>query len=371
MSSQNDGCNWYRVFVPSRHFKRFKVCRSVENFDNYQPELKKDPKTIKFLEQADIISLQRLASLSVIFFIDGLRRIKPRKVVFDCDDLVEKIYKDNLGSLFFNKERIEIFDEIIKNCDMLSVSTKFLAEQWKNKNKNVVVLPNALDFDYIKEVKKDYSPNKRLKILVSGSCLYQENLSHSLIETLNEIAKDKKYQLILFGVPLVDEESLKDLRKENREFYYKIRNFLETIEQIKGAEKIPNVPFGRYYETLIKIDADIALIPRGNHDFNKAKSNLKILEMSAFKIPCIVSPMLEYQEFIDKNLVLKAEKKEDWLKAISQLEKPEIRQELAIKCYDYVKKNYNIKKVVKIWENAYLSLYGKTRKNEDIENNGE
>ena len=365
MSSQNDGCNYYRVYLPSLWLKRsFNVAVSVDDFNSVKVELKKDKKTVKLLEEADIIVLQRLCSLSVFHFIDGLKELKPRKIVFESDDLVEEIYKTNLGSLFWDEERKKMLDELLKKCDLITVSTDYLKEKWQEKNENIVVLPNSLDFRFIKRVKKDYSSKRKLKILVSGSCLYPENLNENLLSLFKEIAQ--KYHLVLFGLPDIDEDAWRQLYKLNRKMYYLLKKFVKPLEELKkyGAELKKNVVFGKYYEELVKIDADIALIPRGNHEFNKAKSNLKILEMTAFKVPCIVSPMDEYKEFIEKGLVLKAENNKEWLERIEKLEDAKLRQELAEKCYHYVFENYNIAKNYKLWEKAYKSLlYERESKN--------
>src|SRR5688572_17438798 len=46
---------------------------------------------------------------------------------------------------------------------------------------------------------------------------------------------------------------------------------------------------------LENLNPDIAICPLSSHPFNMSKSNLKVLEMGAFGIPCIASNFGPYQ----------------------------------------------------------------------------
>ena len=75
-----------------------------------------------------------------------------KKIVFDNDDTFKDSEQVKLNQ-FMNKERIDrglakidgAIDAFIKEADLVTASTEFLAEEYRKLNDNVVVLQNCID----------------------------------------------------------------------------------------------------------------------------------------------------------------------------------------------------------------------------------
>ena len=88
---------------------------------------------------------------------------------------------------------------------------------------------------------------------------------------------------------------------------------------------------------------DIALAPLLENKFNEAKSDIKVLESGAVKVPAIASDYHPYTEYLDNETFPVCRKDRDWFKWIKRLiESEDLRKKYAQKQYDYVHKNRNL-----------------------------
>jgi len=97
--------------------------------------------------------------------------------------------------------------------------------------------------------------------------------------------------------------------------------------QVRGEYRhcidfVEPVPYGDYISVLRNIDPDIAICPLDSHTFNRSKSNLKVLEMGALGIPCIVTDYGPYK-FLDHGVtglkVAEGNRNGDWYDSIESL----------------------------------------------------
>jgi glycosyltransferase involved in cell wall biosynthesis len=100
---------------------------------------------------------------------------------------------------------------------------------------------------------------------------------------------------------------------------------------------------------------DIGICPLVDNDFNRAKSNIKSLEMSLCKIPCIASDVEPYK----KSLAWKLAKTEgEWYEYLTDLVKhPGKRKELGEKAFKRLNQEYDLSYHIKDWIDSYDSLY--------------
>lgn len=102
---------------------------------------------------------------------------------------------------------------------------------------------------------------------------------------------------------------------------------------LKGLEPIE---YMKLYE-----EADIALIPLEQSDWHGSKSNLKILEAAAKKIPVVVSCVEPYSLDTDAP-VFWVKKQSDWFNHLNKLIlNKELRNEYGEKIYQWAKSKYN------------------------------
>jgi glycosyltransferase involved in cell wall biosynthesis len=114
---------------------------------------------------------------------------------------------------------------------------------------------------------------------------------------------------------------------------------------------------------------DVSLAPIVNHIFNRAKSQLKVIEAGFYKKAIIASNIgpytidlkhcLENGNFVDGNAILVDEKRNhsDWTKAFKKLiQNPNMVEDLGEKLYETVKPKYDLNVVTKHRAELYKTL---------------
>jgi len=99
------------------------------------------------------------------------------------------------------------------------------------------------------------------------------------------------------------------------------------------------------------------LIPLKDTEFNRAKSNLKMLEMGAFGLPVIVSDVEPYRDFSKHGKNCLVVGKREWYKAIRKLiENPELRKDLGNQLKQEVFESFNEESWRKVRTKLYENL---------------
>lgn len=277
-----------------------------------------------------------------------------KKIVFDNDDT----YKDDESvklNEHMNKERVtrglkainEVVDTFIKEADLVTTTTNFLADEYKKLNPNTVVLPNMIDPFYFDEPLRN--EGDKVRIGITGSVALSTDLD-ALVPIFRHYENDPRVELVFFSL----NPNPSKLMKEIYEDEYKILKSLKVEWQ-------PLAPAHEYLETLNNLRLDIQIIPRQDNYFNRCKSNIKFLESSMFEIPVVAQGFADnlspYQAPEDAKHLLLAYSFEDWIEHIDSLiESKEKRRELGRKAREYVTKNYDINKKAHLWEDAYNTL---------------
>lgn len=169
ISSKYDGCYYVRCLLPLFHnawngAKRFLTQPKASNEEMFKGAM-----------NADIIVFQRPDTPDKTKAIELLKKAG-KKIVFDNDDT----YRPDSGfpklEIMGNKTMVEeINEELYKNvkqADLVTTTTDFLAQEYKPLNKNVVVLPNCIDpFDW-SEPKRNKGDKVRIGLV--GSVGYDD-----------------------------------------------------------------------------------------------------------------------------------------------------------------------------------------------------
>lgn len=305
---------------------------------------------------ADIIVFHRPEDTRKLELARLLKK-QGKKIVMDNDDT----YKDTGAvklNTYFNKERVKkglgdvnkIVDAFILEADLITTTTEFLADEYRRLNKNVVVLPNYVDPFYFDEPLRNETDVVRIGI--TGSL----GMSHDL-DLLAPIIKhyehDPRVKIVFFSLPANRESNPISYRAYEHEY-----NFLDSVD----VEWHPLVDADKYYDKINELRLDLMIIPRADNNFNRAKSNLKFLESSMFKIACICQGFPDgkspYQvDAEDAKHVIIATDYNSWISAIEDLiTHPEKRKKMGEDAYEYVKDKYDIAKNAWRWEKAYESI---------------
>lgn len=309
-------------------------------------------------QQADVVVFHRPETKDKLEIARMLKGIG-KKIVFDNDDT----FKDNGGYRFneyMDKKRFEQgmetldthIDTFVKEADLVTCSTEFLAEEYRKIHNNVVVLPNCIDPFYFDEPLRNENGKTRIGIVGSMGVTADLDVCKPIIKHFRD---REDIEIVLYSLPVHREDNI------TRELYSEEYKFLDTLKEYTNVIWQPFTDFQNYYDILNQLRLDIAIIPRADNYFNRCKSNLKFLEMSMLEIPCISqgfpdgqSPYERDPEDAKHQIIVK----DNWIEAIEGLAQDKEKQrEMGRKAREYVEQKYNIEKNAHKWEEAYQTLF--------------
>jgi len=234
------------------------------------------------------------------------------KVVIDIDDH----WNLEPGHYLFDRFKMagvsQTIIECLKAADAVIASTSFLASQVREHNRNVVVVPNAIDYDK-GQFKKAQSKPDTFFVWAGGS-------SHR--EDLQQLPVDQNVTIAGF--------------KPNDAEWNKILSSLGSV-RLKNSK-----PLASYMELLD--GHQCALAPLTDSAFNKCKSNLKMLEAGSKGLAFIASKVRPYFNEVDCDHVMYADSKDDFRRQMKKLMGSasmleDYQQSLA----EHVRLNYHLK----------------------------
>lgn len=233
-----------------------------------------------------------------------------------------------------NKDKLKSSIRSLMEADLVTVSTNKLADYARQYNKNVVVLPNSINFD--KWWKLDLKPNKQLRVGWSGGISHYEDW-YTIKEPLNKLLRQFKFKLIICG------DYFKGIVDDDLKYL---------------VEHHPWVDFSGHSYRMMCMGLDLAIIPLDDKPFNHFKSSIKWFEMSAMKVPSIVADIGPYSNVIHhKDVAWTYNNATSFEKAVFEaLHNYHLRREYAQNAYDWVSNYRNAKINTKLWVDAYQKL---------------
>ena len=310
-------------------------------YPNDIPKFKEDISKNKVL--FDYIIIQRnWLDLNISKLIYEKSKDLNFKIIFEIDDDLINMDKSNPGYPFFYKIKKDL-EFMVKEADVVSVSTENLKNTLIHLNNNIVVIPNRLIPSWFKQVEYEPYSDNIIKIGYMGSIYHSWDLI--LIEDAIKIVKEyfsKKGIEIIFELIGGSEKEI---------------DFAQRIE-------VPN-EYKSYFEFVdwfVKIaNWDIAIAPLEESNLNNAKSELKFLEYSALKIPGVYSAIGPYKQNIiheKTGLLVYNNTTEEWVNNIIRLiENNDLRIEIIKNAYENVKNNYLIEESVNQWVELFEKNY--------------
>lgn len=355
------GCGWYRVRQP------FEMISKYTDSDTHVIDKESDDpiEILQALCASDILVVRQGAEVGVDMLRDAANEyakeanIKPfhAKTVIDIDDNVEIIspysehykeygtreYYDEPSKQWIWKDGEQGFDVVhnrkrimdlmlgMRKVDMITVTTEKLAEYARQFNKNVAVLPNAINTDVW--WKPNFKDNEQLRVGWSGGISHYEDW-FTLKEPLNKLLRKYQFKLVLAGsafTGLID----KDLHHL--------------------VEVLPWVSFEAHSYRMMLLNLDLGIIPLADLPFNHYKSSIKLHELSAMGVPAVVANIEPYNKS-GINAALYYDNSEGFYDCVEQLIlKPELRKKLGMSAMEELEL-YTAKVVTKQYLEAYRSI---------------
>jgi glycosyltransferase involved in cell wall biosynthesis len=285
----------------------------------------------------------------------------------------------------------------LKACDYVTTTTELFAQEIRKFNKNVLVLPNAIN-PKEPQFNEPTLPSEKLRVgwLGGSSHLHDLKLLDSMVSKLSPLQDKLQYYLCGFDTRgVVTEINQQTGEKKQRAIKpeetvwsqyekiftdnYKIispqyKEYLDTFTEgnypaieNENYVRVWTKPVDSYARNYSKFD--ISLAPIKNHVFNKLKSQLKVIEAGFYKKAIIASNVGPYTidlkhaidrgNFTDGNALLVDENRNhsDWSKWIKKLvENPNMVQDMGERLYETVKDKYDLNQVSKTRAEFYKSL---------------
>jgi len=341
----DSGKGYYRVKQPysyiDRHYDNIKV-----NIVLRAPFIGEAAE--KALQNTDILVLQTIHTGYPPGFPQLIKyaRSKGIIVIYDIDDLDWAVPKENPAYAEFAKREIgKYVIDCMRNATVVTTTTHRLANEIREYNQNVVVIPNAIDYDYY------YwnLPKKDDGWIRVGWCGGSSHISDlMLIENIGkwviENFDNTKFVLGGYDSRMTNKDSSTYLYcDDEHNVWWHYKDLLFGKDYDKDRIEILRTRNVETYPILYK-DVDISLAPMIDNRFNKKKSELKMIESSAYSIPVIASDVGIYHDVVKPavNSYL-CRMPMDWKRYLKELiTNEEKRKRMGAKLHDDFKKKYDI-----------------------------
>jgi glycosyltransferase involved in cell wall biosynthesis len=371
---------------------------------DYEPQLKND----EWLKQYDIIHYHR--NLGPFEEMESLNnRLKSLGVVsiMDLDDhWCPGTHHPAYLLIKNNKLDIKI-ENNLKLAQNVTTTTPIFAKEISKFNKNVFVLPNAIN-PTEQQFIPNPEPSEKLRIgwLGGSSHLKDLEILNGLTNKLKGDGLLDKVQFVLCGFDLrgqhtdidqvTGEQKVRAIKPMESVWYLYEKIFTDDYRIVSPEYKkfllkfvqeeypdVKNEPYRRVWTKHISSYAsnynlfDISLAPLSEHNFNRVKSQLKVIEAGFHKKVVIAQNFGPYQidvknaiqygggfdETANGILIDTAKNHKDWYEAIKKLIKnPSMIPVLQENLNKTIKDTYSIGVVTESRKNLYLELLENNKK---------
>lgn len=287
--SAESSCGYHRVFLP---FGR----------------LKAEPKV-------PVLVFNRLVPGGVMFLRQ--KRAEGYRILADLDDFWELPPEHYLAAQWTAAGTPARIRACLAEADVVTVTNALLADHVRAVNPNVVIVPNALPFDD--------GQFTRAPPGGTSTFVYAAGASH-LPDVAPVAAAFDREEVVLAGY------------EERHPEWQRMRQLVPRA----GRQ-----PARRITEYMDLYDGHLAaLAPLVPNEFNRCKSNLKMLEAGAKGVPLLASDVAPYRSGSDAHCVMLATTAEEWKANMRVcLAYPRLAAEMGAALANHVREHYHLDKV--------------------------
>lgn len=257
--------------------------------------------------------------------------------------------------LHWNTDPDKIFQQMLESADLTVVSTDYLADLYRKYARKIVVLPNGIDFDDIVPNRKRNDGTIRLGLIGSTSHGLDYSAIMGILKTLLE--EFPKLVLVTNGWAFVDEKNQKKSKLRQK---HTIKPHPALVAA--GLDKHPRVEvhdvskIWDWYEYLADKGLDLIAAPLVADTFNRGKSNLKLLEHGAMKVPGVFSYHGAFKYIHKAKVGLTGRGAPEFYEALKKMIKDKsLREDLGERAYAHVRDKFDMAEIGK----KYVSEFQK------------
>lgn len=313
-----DASSYHRVLIPNRGLNE--EVREVKMLSEED------------LKWCDILHYNRHSNMSAKF-IDSMRQKHGFKVIVDNDDWWE-VHPDHPKYDFWSKSNLSYqIQSHLMNADAVICTNDALAEETKKINDRVFVIPNALDYGNGQFSYREQPKSDKVRLLYASTIMNYSNTS--IIANAYKKLSHLNIEIVITG-------------------YHDLPYFDKLVKNLTGG-LIPHrfIDWMDCESYMNGYEGDIMILPSKKTDFNRFKSNLKILEAGVLKMPIVVSENEPYlgmpvnyfngeNEFVDQ--------------VIKLVESKEYRESAGSKLYDAVTNQFSISNFSNLRRSIYENI---------------
>jgi glycosyltransferase involved in cell wall biosynthesis len=377
------------------------VCLQNNHSNDFHVDIDYEPKVndINYWKKYDIVHFHRTIGHEYDNSVNLIQRLNSIGLVtiMDLDDYWLPTKEHPVHQLVIQSNLHKKIIENLKVASHITTTTTVFADEMMKFNKNVHVLPNAIN-PKEPQFQAETLPSDKLRFgwLGGSSHLHDLKLMEGTISKLKPL-KDK-FTMSLCGFDIrgtvteinqqTGEQKQRDILPEetvwaryeeiftnkydmvdpkHKEFLMKFKEEEYISDTLPFYNRVWTKPVTSYASNYRLFD--VSLAPIKNHIFNRVKSQLKVIEAGFYKKAIIASNVGPYTidlkhglkngEFTDGNALLVDESRNhsDWAKYMKKLiDNPNWGYDLGQRLYETVKDTYDLNKVTKDRAELYKSL---------------
>ena len=362
---------------------------------DYEPKIN----DINYWKQYDIVHFHRTIGQDYDNSVNLIQRLNSLGLVtiMDLDDYWLPTKEHPVHQMVLQMKLHEKIMANLKAAGHVTTTTSVFAKEISKFNKNVYILPNAIN-PKESQFNVNPEPSDKLRFGWLGGSSHLHDLK-LLDGTINKLSQHKdKFSMYLCGFDIrgtvteinqeTGEQKQRDIKPEetvwaryeeiftdnyktvdpkHKEFLMSFKDEAYVSDVLPFYNRVWTKPVTSYATNYKWFD--VSLAPIKNHIFNRVKSQLKVIEAGFHKKAIIASNIGPYTidlkhalkngEFTDGNALLvdEARNHSDWAKYMKKLiDNPNWAYDLGQRLYETVKDTYDLNKVTKDRAELYKSL---------------
>ena len=362
---------------------------------DYEPKIN----DINYWKQYDIVHFHRTIGQDYDNSVNLIQRLNSLGLVtiMDLDDYWLPTKEHPVHQMVLQMKLHEKIMANLKAAGHVTTTTSVFAKEISKFNKNVYILPNAIN-PKESQFNVNPEPSDKLRFGWLGGSSHLHDLK-LLDGTINKLSQHKdKFSMYLCGFDIrgtvteinqeTGEQKQRDIKPEetvwaryeeiftdnyktvdpkHKEFLMSFKDESYVSDVLPFYNRIWTKPVTSYATNYKWFD--VSLAPIKNHIFNRVKSQLKVIEAGFHKKAIIASNIGPYTidlkhglkngEFTDGNALLvdEARNHSDWAKYMKKLiDNPNWAYDLGQRLYETVKDTYDLNKVTADRASLYKSL---------------
>lgn len=328
------GCDYHRIVLPLTYL---------------EIDIKKRGLSLEDLKDTRIITFNQSAPE-----IDKILEFKRQfnfKIVVDIDDYWELPVNHYLYNRWNPKDIIKC----ITKADVVTVTTKRLADKVIPFNKKIHVIPNALPFDE-GQFTSTKNESEQIKFANIGGASHLKDIS-LLKYPIQKIAPEAIGKVTFYLCGYDDSNAPTEQLWTKIEGQFTGGGLLKKLDKnsIPLYARKPTLALSQYMNHYN--DCDVLLVPLESNSFNQYKSNLKIIEAGSKNTAVITSNYPPYSDEPQKGLFRMCSNAKEWYDAIKfYMKNKNAAIEDGLKLGEYVRQHYDLKKINEYRRQLFESL---------------